>query len=274
MGSNIVSTDDSKNVVARYEYDVFGAVHSESGASDNIRKFTGKEFDADSNLYYYAARYYDPYIGRFTQRDPAQYGINWYTYAYNNPLKFIDPDGLRALTPDEEKIAIEFFEDMIDLENVEIVGPLLEDKAITIYNNIHVDESRLTEDLFIHELVHVWQYQNVRLGILGAGATHLTAWAFGKTDELYNYMIDDLSNPNRKTFSEYSFEEQAAIVQDAYRVLEMTDYLGRPLSPKHNKNLMDYTRDQLINIYEQFLTEFKEWHQKLRESSSSSYLDP
>ena len=51
-------------MLARYEYDVFGAIRSETGMSDNTRKFTGKEFDADSNLYYYGARYYDPYIGQ------------------------------------------------------------------------------------------------------------------------------------------------------------------------------------------------------------------
>ena len=93
LGSNIVSTDDNQNVLARYEYDVFGAIRSETGTSDNTRKFTGKEFDADSNLYYYGARYYDPYIGRFTQRDPAGDGVNWYAYTRNNPLKFVDPNG-------------------------------------------------------------------------------------------------------------------------------------------------------------------------------------
>ena len=93
MGSNIVLTDDNQNVLARYEYDVFGAIRNETGTSDNTRKFTGKEFDADSNLYYYGARYYDPYIGRFTQRDPAGDGVNWYAYTRNNPLKFVDPNG-------------------------------------------------------------------------------------------------------------------------------------------------------------------------------------
>ena len=93
LGSNIVSTDDNQNVLVRYEYDVFGAIRNETGTSDNTRKFTGKEFDADSNLYYYGARYYDPYIGRFTQRDPIGDGVNWYAYTYNNPLKFVDPNG-------------------------------------------------------------------------------------------------------------------------------------------------------------------------------------
>ena len=94
LGSPVVLTDDSKNVLARYEYDVFGAIRNKTGTSDNTRKFTGKEFDADSNLYYYAARYYDPYIGRFTQRDPAGDGINWYAYTVNNPLKYTDPTGM------------------------------------------------------------------------------------------------------------------------------------------------------------------------------------
>ena len=80
MVSNIVLTDDNQKVLARYEYDVFGAIRAETGTSDNTRKFTGKEYDADCNLYYYAARYYDPYIGRFTQRDLIGDGVNWYVY--------------------------------------------------------------------------------------------------------------------------------------------------------------------------------------------------
>ena len=49
-------------MLVRYEYDVFGAIRSEVGTSDNPRKFTGKEYESDVKLYYFAARYYDPYI--------------------------------------------------------------------------------------------------------------------------------------------------------------------------------------------------------------------
>ncbi|MDE0184000.1 MAG: hypothetical protein OXP71_00935 [Candidatus Poribacteria bacterium] len=99
LGSNIVLTDGNKNVLARYEYDVFGAVRNEVGTGDTPRKFTGKEYDSDVKLYYYGARYYDPYTGRFTQRDPAGDGINWYAYAANNPMKFIDPTGMYIVLP-------------------------------------------------------------------------------------------------------------------------------------------------------------------------------
>ena len=56
LGSNIVLTNDNQNVLVRYEYDVFGAIRSETGTSDNVRKFTGKEYETDVRLYYFAVR--------------------------------------------------------------------------------------------------------------------------------------------------------------------------------------------------------------------------
>jgi RHS repeat-associated protein len=59
--------------------------------------YTGREPDA-SGLVYYRARYYDPSVGRFTQRDPVGYldGLNRYAYVGNNPVNFTDPNGLLA----------------------------------------------------------------------------------------------------------------------------------------------------------------------------------
>jgi RHS repeat-associated protein len=39
--------------------------------------FTARAFDIETGLYYYRARYYNPYIGRFLQIDPAYQGMNW-----------------------------------------------------------------------------------------------------------------------------------------------------------------------------------------------------
>lgn len=56
-------------------------------------------FDAETGLHYNGARYYDPKAGRYISSDPIGLagGLNTYTYGYNNPLKYIDPDGQNPL---------------------------------------------------------------------------------------------------------------------------------------------------------------------------------
>ena len=59
-------------------------------------QYTAREFDAETGLYYYRARYYDPQTGRFLSEDPIGFhgGINKYVYALNDPTKYRDPGGL------------------------------------------------------------------------------------------------------------------------------------------------------------------------------------
>jgi RHS repeat-associated protein len=66
--------------------------------------FTGKERDAETGLDYFGARYFSGAQGRFTTADPLMASAkasnpqtwNRYAYALNNPLKFVDPDGLEV----------------------------------------------------------------------------------------------------------------------------------------------------------------------------------
>ena len=283
LGSNIVLTDDNKNVLARYEYDVFGAVRNEVGTSDNTRKFTGKEYESDAKLYYYGARYYDPYIGRFTQRDPIGDGLNWYAYVDNNPLAYVDPTGLRRMTPREKDVVTDFLGGIIDLDRVTIRDSNFyarrldnNDAAAAINNTIFgvfnrdpnattANERYPRDPLLIHELVHVWQFQNRRIEPVTAGLTHVVAEAIGQHDKLYEYVIDPLGDPNRTSFRDYHFEEQAAIIQDAFRVI----VLGK--DPINNK-MFNYggqkVTDELRGTYQYLVDEFKQWHEDLNGSDT------
>jgi RHS repeat-associated protein len=91
LGSTRALTDGSGNVVESINYDSFG-----NGASSLTRYgYTGREWDADSNLYYYRNRWYDPQAGRFISEDPIglEGGINLYAYVDNDPVRFSDPLG-------------------------------------------------------------------------------------------------------------------------------------------------------------------------------------
>jgi RHS repeat-associated protein len=78
-----------------YTYDSFGKLTASTGSTTNRFLFTAREFDSETGLYYYRARYYDPNSGRFLNEDPLQIegGIDFYTYTLNNPASMIDPIG-------------------------------------------------------------------------------------------------------------------------------------------------------------------------------------
>ncbi len=91
-------SDDKGSTKAIYFYDAFGQVQKKMGSDDNDFLFAGEQMD-DTGLIYLRARYYDPSVGRFITRDPfagfasIPTSLNRYTYAYNNPVRFVDPSG-------------------------------------------------------------------------------------------------------------------------------------------------------------------------------------
>ena len=82
------------------QYSPFGEEIDGAGASCSVLRYTGRERDAESGLYYYRARYYDPELGRFITEDPLGFGAgdaNFYAYVGNNPINANDPRGLEPV---------------------------------------------------------------------------------------------------------------------------------------------------------------------------------
>src|SRR5579864_4186396 len=77
-------------------YDAFGNLTSSSGTVTNPYQYTGRDYDPETGLRYYRARYYDPSVGRFLSEDPIQFGgaADFYEYVGNGPTNYIDPFGL------------------------------------------------------------------------------------------------------------------------------------------------------------------------------------
>ena len=100
LGSPVAATDDTGKVIWREDYQPYGnRLDNEQSASLNKLWYTGKAHDDDTGLTYFGARYYDPVVGRFMGVDAVGFvesnpgSFNKYSYAINNPYKFVDPDG-------------------------------------------------------------------------------------------------------------------------------------------------------------------------------------
>jgi RHS repeat-associated protein len=81
--------------VDKIDYDSFGNRKPGVHLISQPYSYTGREWDKETGLYYYRARYYDPGVGRFISKDPIGFkgGINLYNYVGGNPVNFIDSSG-------------------------------------------------------------------------------------------------------------------------------------------------------------------------------------
>ncbi|MGJ5817125.1 RHS repeat domain-containing protein [Paludibaculum fermentans] len=156
LGSTRLTLNENGVVQARSDYLPFGQ-EIEPGLGDRTAalgyqskvvadadrqrmRFTGKERDAETGLDYFGARYFSGAQGRFTSPDPLDWiswqagnddekrrfqefiadpqGLNRYTYARNNPLKYIDPTG------EDFELVVTFKGDLSDEEKTRILSAI------------------------------------------------------------------------------------------------------------------------------------------------------
>jgi RHS repeat-associated protein len=100
LGSAAVEMDSDGKVISYEEYYPYGntacqAVVNSIEVSLKRYRYTGKERDEESGLYYHGTRYYATWLGRWTSCDPIgiEDNSNLYSYVKCQPIKFIDPNG-------------------------------------------------------------------------------------------------------------------------------------------------------------------------------------
>src|SRR5262249_19567815 len=99
LGSVTSLSNGAGALANTYSYDSFGKLTASTGTTTNPFQYTGREFDPETGLSYYRARYYDPSAGRFLSEDPLGFGAgdaNFYPYVGNSPTNMIDPSGKSA----------------------------------------------------------------------------------------------------------------------------------------------------------------------------------
>ncbi|HST64337.1 MAG TPA: SpvB/TcaC N-terminal domain-containing protein [Mycobacteriales bacterium] len=110
LGSAVLELDAAAEILSYEEYHPYGstayqAVRSALETPKRYR-YTGRERDEESGLYQMGARYYAPWLGRWTSPDPAGTadGPNRYAYVRGNPLRLTDPTGTAGDDPDPRRL--------------------------------------------------------------------------------------------------------------------------------------------------------------------------
>ncbi len=87
--------DISGNIVWSAQYSAFGKAYITLSTVENNLRFPGQYFDEETGLHQNYFRDYDANTGRYLQEDPLGLAssLNYYAYAYQNPLSFTDPTG-------------------------------------------------------------------------------------------------------------------------------------------------------------------------------------
>jgi len=108
LGTALLELDDAAGIVGYEEYYPYGSTSLQS--VDKARdvparryRYTGRERDEETGLYYNTLRYYAPWLARWTSPDPAgsKDGDNLYRYTRDNPIRFFDPTGTQSRTDDQ-----------------------------------------------------------------------------------------------------------------------------------------------------------------------------
>jgi len=110
LGSSTVELDKNAAIINYEEYFPYGGTAFVAG--NNIKeiklkeyRYSGKERDNSTGLYYYGYRYYAPWIGNWLSPDPLgpEDSLNLYVFTQNNPVNFQDAQGLKSTKDDQEK---------------------------------------------------------------------------------------------------------------------------------------------------------------------------
>jgi RHS repeat-associated protein len=103
LDSAVMELDPEGRVISYEEYHPYGSTAFQSFGNPNFSakryRYTGRERDDESGLYYHGARYYVPWLGRWSAADPSGYrdGPNLYSYVGGDPISYSDPSGTQRI---------------------------------------------------------------------------------------------------------------------------------------------------------------------------------
>ena len=138
LGSTSYITDDKANITQYDAYLPYGEllVDEHSSSEEMPYKFNGKEFDEETGLYYYGARYMNPIASLWYGVDPlteTYENISPYIYCANSPIRYTDPKGMEVEA------------DELSMKNISYTLTKQEAKYVRFDKNGVLDKKRLNK---------------------------------------------------------------------------------------------------------------------------------
>ncbi|MCC5906679.1 MAG: VCBS repeat-containing protein [Balneolaceae bacterium] len=232
LGSASLELDENAQFISYEEYHPYGSTSYQSvrDQKDTPKRYryTGKERDEESGLCYHGARYYAPWLGRWTSCDPAWLvdGPNLYHYASNNPLLMYDPSG----TISEESLCHVFHHSRHEPVNDEGEDPATElSWDVFFFENELIfsseNDSPLIDEEITDEKIREW-------------------WTPGTEEILIKIMVEDYELMLR--IDDYLGRQQHEEFRNRVGITPFGRY--EPLFPEPEQNLPRWGRYRLANF--------------------------
>jgi RHS repeat-associated protein len=232
LGSASLELDRDGQVISYEEYYPYGNTSYQAGrsvAEVSLKRYryTGKERDEETGLSYHGARYYAPWLGRWSAADPAGMmdGVNIYAYTLNNPILFTDPSGNQGvITLDEVKMEV-------SLKDIEIERKATQEMAelgafgFGLKYNISLDKAIELEEYLapppishIDPLVPAIKQQEIRL--LTKEEQEASYWRLRRMEVDATYLEKVHTIPMYGVFNAFPSElsDEAAVKQDSVAI--------------------------------------------------------
>src|SRR6266508_2656626 len=164
LGNHLLSAglelDADGALISYEEYHPYGATSFQAGRSATELslkryRYTGKERDEETGFTYHGARYYAPWLGRWTSCDPIGIddGVNIYAYVANRPIDHLDADG-RANTPIHEYMTRLVAMQYVDSDTASKIGkatnvPDTEKYYSSVDNSLGGDPNKVNRDVHV-----------------------------------------------------------------------------------------------------------------------------
>ncbi|MFA5184742.1 MAG: toxin TcdB middle/N-terminal domain-containing protein [Patescibacteria group bacterium] len=269
LGGSSVITDEAGAVVQLLDYYPFGGerLNEKSGEFDERRKFTGHEYDSDTGLNYMKARYQNPTIGRFLSQDPEALRnpekflsdpqqLNMYSYARNNPISLVDPDGKTTKVNSETGKVLSVIQDKstniisvpfrggqqicapekvigrsfaVDTFEPGVTVHIGDDKTQKLYNSVKpANESKVTTALKStsggeYDIKKTWGYENAGDGVMFEGK-------YGTLEDMGNILAGINARVSGENYSD--FQRTAGGLHQAGKVGAFNAYyFGKEYGP-------------------------------------------